>query len=167
MNPLLQEKVQAWVDGQLDAAETREVAAQVERDPECRALADNLRSFSHLLRENPPARTVPDSREFYWNAIRRGIEQSERARARDATGDRSFASPIRWLAWFLPVGVAALAFALLFRPGTEVPSTPAAGAVPRLAHHEVEAGSDQITTLTFYASEEAMTVVWLGDVDLL
>lgn len=178
MNTREQELVQAWVDGELDPADAREAARLVETDPACRTLAENLRAFSGLLRDHEPARPVPETREFYWSRIRRGIEQAERTAARPQP------SPLRrWLPWLIPAGAAALAVSLMMRPPAGPSDSPAtaiatataqdagpgagAGVVPTLAEHEVEAVSDQVTTLTFYSSQDAMTVVWLGQVDLL
>lgn len=167
MNAQQQELVQAWVDGQLDAADAREAAALVERDPACRALADNLRGFSRLLRDNPPLRPVPESREFYWATIRRGIEQAERTRERETRTAAARPSPWRWIPWFFPAAAASLALFLALRP-SDPASPPLAGSpVPRLAEHRIAAETDQLTTLTFYSAQDAMTVVWLGEVDLL
>lgn len=179
MNPELEHQLQAWVDGQLPPDEARELAARVERDPALRALADNLRSFSRLLKDHEPVRGVPDSREFYWSRIRQGIERAGAAAAPAPESERAGGAWLRWLAWMVPAAGAALALvAFLSQPSPqerEARPVAVAEAVegPRAADRggpgnlEVESPSDQLTTLTFYSAQDAMTVVWLGRVDLL
>lgn len=162
-----QELVQAWIDGQLGPTEAREVAALVQRDPAFRALADNVRGLSRLLRDHPLPRTVPESREFYWSKIRRGIEENERAVERTRDQGSLATRALRWLPWLVPAAAAVLAVAFFLRPAPETPTLVGPRGVPQMAEHRVEAVSDQLTTLTFYSAEDAMTVVWLGQVDLM
>jgi anti-sigma factor RsiW len=161
----LELQIQAWVDGELGPDATRRMAERIQQDPELKALADNLRSLSHLVREECPQPSVPVSRDFYWSGIRRGIEQSSREEVRASTPAR----PARWLAWLLPVGAAALALAL-FLPSAPAPN-PGGGTLAAsdqaLTDHELETPSPDVSSLTFYAAQDSMTIVWLGRIDSL
>ncbi len=167
MNQELQHRLQAWVDGELDPDSAREVAAWVAQEPAARMLADNLRQFSQVLREADPILTLPESREFYWSKIRRGIEQAERLEARTEVATRATPNPLRWLAWLLPAGAAALAAVFFLRPSESFPVLKASNNIPTLTQHEVETPSSEVTSLTFYSAQEGLTVVWLGSVDFL
>jgi hypothetical protein len=172
MNKDLETKVQAWVDGELDSAAARAVAQQVQADSQAQALSENLRQFSRFLQENPPARAVPETREFYWSQIRRRMDQAEAAASSRAVAERAGGRPWGWLAWALPAGAVALAAILILRPATDNQDSEDAGRAGTVASaamigHEVEAPSTSVTTLTFYSAEEAMTVVWVGQVDML
>ena len=168
MDHEFERRLQAWVDGQLDPTEARAVAATVEKDAEARQLAQNLRSLSGLLQTHAPEPTVPESRDFYWSRIRNGIEQADRGAERvDGWGSRQ-PGLLRWLAWLVPTGAAAFAAVLFLQPSNPYPLglTPAIP-VPALTDHEIETPSDEVSSLTFYASEDSMTVVWLGRIDFL
>lgn len=168
MKQELQHRLQAWVDGELDPESAREVAAWVDREPAARALADNLRQFSQVLKQAEPALALPESREFYWSKIRRGIEQAESAQARSpAAAGRPAFNPLRWLGWLLPAGAAALAAVFFLRPADSFPVLQAVSNTPAITQHEIETPSSEVTSLTFYSAQEGLTVVWLGSVDLL
>lgn len=155
--------LQAWIDGELDAPAARRIAARVEREPELREQAERLRQVSALLRDNPPVRTVPEPRDFYWSRIRQGIERTAPTAPTASSGHPG--SPLRWLGWLLPAGAAALAAILLFRP---LPPMGSAGLQsPALTGHEIDTPSGDLSSLTYYASQDGMTVVWLGRIDLL
>lgn len=153
-------KLQALIDGELPPREASRLASQLESDPEARALAENLRNLAALVRSAPPERAVPEPRDFYWSRIRQGIERME-PRPEPSAGS----GPLRWLAWLVPVGAAVVAAMLLLSP-EPTPSPQAAPAVA-LTDHVVETPSEDLSSLTFYASQESMTVVWLGRIDFL
>ena len=67
-------KVQAFLDGELTAAEAREVEGWVRSDPEARDLATEIRQTGQALKAGELARTAPEAREFYWSQIQRRIE---------------------------------------------------------------------------------------------
>lgn len=77
MNGDLQLKLQSWVDGELAGDEARRVESMVAENPAAAALAAELRMTRAFLADNEVARTVSDSREFYWSRIRREIERAE------------------------------------------------------------------------------------------
>lgn len=163
-----QQRLQAWIDGELDPAEAQAVAATVERDPAARQLATNLKTISALLRAEAPQPKVPESRDFYWSRIRQGIEQGEREKTRAQEPRTHAAGPLRWLAWLVPTGAAALAVSLFFQPNNPFPVAVAPNPPqPALTDHEVETPSEDVSSMTFYAAEDSMTVVWLGRLDFL
>jgi anti-sigma factor RsiW len=176
MNPQLQEKIQAWVDGELDPSEANHIAATAQSDPAVQALANNLRGLQTLVRNHPPEPTVDASRDFYWSRIRHGIEQAEKtnakadAKARDnATGTRtSPLNPAQWLAWLIPTAAVATVALFALRPDGLPTAMPAStNPAPVLVEHTVEAPSTEVSTLTFYSAADAMTVVWVGTADIL
>src|SRR5262245_57053785 len=85
MNGDLMLKLQAWVDGELPGDEARQVEALVSDNQEAAALANELRTTRGYVRGNELAMPVPDSPEFYWSKIRRGIERAETAEPANAT----------------------------------------------------------------------------------
>lgn len=163
----LQEKIQAWIDEELDATEAGRIAALAQSDPAVRSLAENLRGLKTLVQNHPPERALDASRDFFWSQIRQGIERAERASA--TTRPEAAAKPpsFRWLAWLIPAfGTAALAlFALrpAALPGVETPDSKP----PVLVGHVVETPLPELSSVTFYSSNDAMTVVWVGPADIL
>lgn len=165
MNKPLPTQLQAWIDGELNDADARQVEAWVNQDPEARQFCDELRGFSQLLRSHEPVRTVPETRDFYWSAIRRGIERQEAAENRKqapGTPSASRRGSAWWIAWILPAGAFALAALLFFGPagGRRAPRQAIAG-------HKIESPDVGMTSVTFYSAQESMTVVWLGKADVL
>ena len=77
MNGDVQLKLQAWVDGEISADEARQLEGLVATNPEAAALAGELRMTRGFLQGNELSRSVADTREFYWNQIRREIDRTE------------------------------------------------------------------------------------------
>ena len=90
-------KLQAWLDGELPEAEAREVAAQVARDREGAALAEELRNTRQALAGFEADVRLPESREFYWSKIAREIQRLEAAPPKPAPQESPFALFRRWL----------------------------------------------------------------------
>jgi len=166
----LQEKIQAWIDAELDAAEAGRIAALAQSDPAVRSLAENLRGMKTLVQDHPPERALDASRDFYWSQIRQGIERAERASG-TAKPEATVTPPsFRWLAWLIPA-VATVALALFALrpealPGFETPDSKPSSP-PVLVGHLVETPLPELTSVTFYSSNDAMTVVWVGPADIL
>lgn len=177
MNDELRHRLQSWVDGQLEPAAAEEIARLAAREPEARQLTENLRQVRQLLRTHEPVRTVPESRDFYWSRIRRGIEAGEAAAVETAASSDAPDRRWTWWRWLLPVAGAALVVVALrpWTPTDEVsPDTGSvtvakgpASATAVVSGHEVETPSPELTSLTFYSAQDAMTVVWVGSVDML
>lgn len=150
-------KLQAHLDGELPPDEAREVVALLQRDPEARALFDELKTTRRLLAGNETAVPVPESREFYWSQIRRELERLEpqpESRPRASWG---------WFRWFrlaVPVGAALVLGALvLHRPNIGSPP----GSTPFALGDEVETPLEELTSVTFRSESARMTVVWVSD----
>ncbi len=144
-------KLQAYVDGELPDREARAMAESLKRDERQRALHDGLRSIKSLLREHEPEHAVPETREFYWLQIRRGIAV-EPVRRATAAGWLS-----GWLRWLVPVGATALLCVYWLWP-TEGRSGSTAGL---LVGHEIETPLVETTSFAFRSESAAMTVVWV------
>jgi hypothetical protein len=163
MNEQLQHQLQAWIDGELDSGAARDIAQRVQHDPEARAFCDNLRAIHNLLRAHEPSPVVPETREFYWSKIRRGITATPEVRPAAPARE-----PVRWswLAWFIPAA-AVLVAVLLYLPGRRQAPSPELASSAVMVEHEIEAADVGLTSLTFYSAQDSMTVVWLGRNDSL
>jgi len=145
-------KLQAWLDGELPAAEAREVEQLIATDGEFSALAGELRMTKSILAGNEPDEVVvPESREFYFSKISREIERLER---QPAPAARSV-----WSSWWVrilaPVGAAAAMVALVALPNRQ-----GSGA------DETENSVQESTVIQFHSTTEKMDVIWIhSDVD--
>ena len=144
-------RVQAHADGQLSGAEAEEVSRLLSGDEQKRRLHDELRLLKALLRGNEVDHPVPETREFYWAQIRRGIEGVPLERAQ-ATGGWGW-----WLRWLVPVGAAAMLCLYWFWP-KEWSSGSTAGL---LVGHEIETPMEETTSFAFRSESAAMSVVWV------
>lgn len=156
MNEDFSMRLQAYLDGELGAAERAQVESVLAQDPEARALERELRMVMSALRDADPVVSVPESREFYWSRIERAINASEAVAARQARPESTFAG------WFrralLPLsGVAAACF-MLFMGLRET-------GLPVSMHGETESPLAETGALTFRSEAERVTVVWLYDKD--
>jgi len=149
-------QVQSWVDGELPPSQVGKVAAWVEQDPEARAIAEELRAARRVLVECAPEHRVPDTREFYWSQIARGIALAEApAQSRRAP----FAWPI-WTRWLAPAGaLAAVAVAMLLWTGVFSGSRPQP--VYLATGDEIETPLEDVASFTFRSESECMTVIWV------
>jgi anti-sigma factor RsiW len=133
--------LQAYVDGELDAARRSEVERLLDGDAGTRQIVDGLRQIARLVRENEPIATVPATREFYWSQIQRRIAAEENRGSRP----KAASDAIRWLRWLAPaLGVAAVAVVLSL-PKEE------------LAGQEIA----DATTMTFRSDTDGLTLHWL------
>ncbi|HMV01577.1 MAG TPA: zf-HC2 domain-containing protein, partial [Rhodocyclaceae bacterium] len=95
MNEDFSMRLQAYLDGELGAAERAQVESVLAQDPEARALERELRMVMSALRDADPVVSVPESREFYWSRIERAINASEAVAARQARPESTFAGWFR------------------------------------------------------------------------
>jgi anti-sigma factor RsiW len=115
-------KLQAFLDGELPEDEAREVAVEAARDAGAAALLKELRHTREAFKRSAPEVTLPESREFYWSKIARGIERLDTPRL-VAAPRRSVMQMIQ--RFLLPIGASAVvALALIIgglqlRPATE------------------------------------------------
>lgn len=145
-------RLQAWVDGELGASESREVEAWVARDDEARLLVEDLRRLQGVVGVGEVVRSIPETREFYWAGIARGIEAAERVSRRESRG------MVWWRRWLVPVGaLAAIMISLpLLRQGPDATSAGGAFIGP-----ELEKPLAGVDAFTFRSETERMTVVWI------
>ena len=101
-------KLQAWLDGELPAHMSSQVADWVETDPVARKLAEELRSVKVLLKDCEKSEKIEDSREFYWNQIARRIVVMDGAESQtEVAGSTSWMELCRQ--WLVPMsGLAAI-----------------------------------------------------------
>lgn len=116
-------QIQACLDGELSEADRRACEDRCARDPEARALLEELRHVRDALRHfDESAIRLPESREFYWSKIARAIERAESGPAVVRGG--SWVEVLRaWRRWLAPVAVlGALALAVTLRQPDSAPS---------------------------------------------
>ncbi|TAK95543.1 MAG: hypothetical protein EPO07_15405 [Verrucomicrobia bacterium] len=78
MNTELQLKLQSYVDGELSASESRQIADLLARDAEAAALVQQLQNTKSAFANGELEVKLPESREFYWSKISREIERENR-----------------------------------------------------------------------------------------
>jgi anti-sigma factor RsiW len=101
-------KLQAYVDGELSAADAGQVTAWLKRDPEAAALEAELRNLNGALAQFESELRLPETREFFWSKVERDIRRSEAAVAAPA----AVPFHIRLRRFLMPVtGVALIAIA--------------------------------------------------------
>jgi len=140
-------KLQAWVDGELFEDEARCISGEIARDAEAGGLVAELKNTRDALVSNELARTLPETREFYWSKIQREIQRREPVPAARAT-PRAF----RWKHWLAPLaGIVGLACVVTL---TGRPS-----ALPAI--DETSSVGGGMEAVTFHDQSSGMTVVWL------
>lgn len=147
-------RIQARLDGELDATESAALDCVLQQDPEARALLEELTQTRLAVRGNEPTRTLPESREFYWSKIARAIERQETAATPRPAHSTSWW--VRLAASLAGCTAVALVLFSVSRLGVSVlPTSPAptAGAVDSIL--------DDTATITFRSEAEGLTVVWV------
>jgi len=84
-------RLQSYLDGELSASEAKEITDLLAKDPESAALLTELRQTSQALAGFEEGLKLPESREFFWSKIQRGIESQEN---RANAAERS--TPVPW-----------------------------------------------------------------------
>lgn len=140
MKPETLLEIQAYADGELEAARRAEVERLLQADPSARALHKELCQMRAAVQAHEPAGRVADSREFYWSQIQRRIAAEDTAAARQPK-----AAPVfHWLRWLAPIlGVAALALIFTLRSGA--PSSLA-----------------NASAMTFRSDNDGLTIHWIN-----
>ncbi|MFN0067265.1 MAG: hypothetical protein ACKVYV_06470 [Limisphaerales bacterium] len=146
-------RLQAWMDGQLTGREATEAEALAATEAGTRALAA-LRSARATARAAGAEWPLPETREFFWSRVRRGIEAAEGQTAPAASPTPG------WVRWLLPLGAAA-ALAVLFlpRPARE------AGHADGLAGQTLQAPLDDVRAVVFHSQSDGVTVIWVADAE--
>lgn len=146
-------KLQAWVDGELSAADAREVVRWAERDSEAAALVGQLRALRRCLAAGEPERVVPETREFYWAQIARQLPPRPAASA--ARPGRAWGWRPGWF-WWAPAAALLVGLAVWWGPGRQ-PAQNASARPP-----EIETPPSELGTFTFRSEAGQMTVVWVN-----
>lgn len=148
-------KLMASLDGELSAAEAREITVLVEQDAAARALRDELAGVRQAMRGNELVVPAPETRDFYWSKIEQAISRLPADEAQPGLSWR------QWLAagrrWMAPVAGTAAAALILAASGVFTPRGPAATAGYGVA--EVEDLSEHVQSQTFRAGN--FMVVWV------
>jgi anti-sigma factor RsiW len=151
MDEQQQLKLQAYLDGELAASERREVEAWLARDPDATALLAELRQTGAVFKAFEAELKLPESREFFWSKIERGIRQEPR--------QAPTASRPSWLAaWrrlLVPVSAAA-ALALVLVVSLQVDLSGPAHSI------ELEMTLQNGNATTYRDQNQGMTLVWFS-----
>lgn len=158
MNNLERElKLQAYLDGELSAAEAAEVERWLDQDAQMAALSTELKHTKAALKTGEAEVKCPEMREFYWSKISRSIEAEERQAARATSRDLPW-----WRKLMLPMGALAALAVMLTMLQTNDPH-----AVPTPQSLEIAASVEQLDesmgAITYKDSSEGVTVVWHYD----
>ena len=152
INQDFQLKVQAYLDGELSAAEAAKMAKRVAGDKEAQSLLEALRGINATLAGHEAECKLPESREFFWSKIEREIERQSHVARPVVAGS--------WLArlqrHFLPLSGLAIVMCLL--GVVAIHSGKVAG-----QFGEMELASDDMGAYTFRDQQQQMTMVWLYD----
>lgn len=147
-------KIQAYLDGELIGAESRQVEQWLAEDPQAKLLHAELQATRDSLKGNEPAAPLPVPHAFNWSQIQKRIAAEEAVAARAAaTGFdllavlRRYLAPISSLAVLLALGVG-ISLLLTNRGGTDLV--------------EVENYSTDLNVSSFHAASEKMFVVWVS-----
>lgn len=155
MNEETQLKLQAWVDGELGEAEANRVAELAAEDLEVGQLVAELREVKSAIAGCDLARSVPETREFYWAKIARQIEAESKPQRVVRPGLMT-----RWRQFMMPLaGLTTLACIALFT------LTPVKPIVAAGAEDEINATDAATEATIFHDQSSELTVVWLQDKD--
>jgi anti-sigma factor RsiW len=147
----LELKLQAWLDGELSAAEAGEMQRLAATDPEAGRLLAELRSVKNAFAQGEPKIVFPETREFYWSKIQRQIRRESAPPPGPALSWSGYLR--RWLA--PAAGLGAVAAALLL-------ALDQSG--PRTILNQVSGASGDMNVSTFRDKNAGLNFVILQDV---
>ena len=140
-------KVQALLDGELDAREAREIEALLATSKQHAALNQELQWTKAAMAGNETAVALPETREFYWSKISRAIEAEERSAA-IPTSSRPW-----WFKLLYPAtGLAAMVAVMFVISGGRTTDGADTESVP-----------EDVNAVSFRSETEKMSVVYLSD----
>lgn len=141
-------KLQALLDGELDAREVREIEALLASSNQHAALTQELKWTKAAVVGNETTVALPESREFYWGKIARAIEADERNAAGVAAPERPW-----WLKLLFPAtGLAAMVAVMFVISG----GRPTDGA-------DTETVTEDVNAVSFRSDSEKMSVIYVSD----
>lgn len=139
-------KLQALLDGELDAREVREVEALLTQDAQSTALMQELKWTKGALVGNDAEMSLPETREFFWSKIERTIAFEEKKAA--APAERAW-----WLKLLYPAtGLAAMVAVMFVVSGGRTTD----GA-------DSESVTEDVNAVSFRSESEKMSVVYVAD----
>lgn len=155
MNDETKIKLQAYLDGELSGRDAHEVSELLSKDTEAQSLLAELKFIKSALHGNELEFKLPETREFYWSKIQRGIER----------GEKEIPAEVPAFAWWKPAyvrfagGLAAVCALLMvsfiaFNGGSPAKYASVPG--------EIE-GNGEMGALTYRSDADQMTVVYLFD----
>jgi anti-sigma factor RsiW len=141
-------KLQACLDGELSEAEAKDVTEWVSRDQDATLLFAELKNTRQALAGSEIPRKLPESREFFWSKIERGISRLEAPRPEPVR--ESLLS--RWRRLLIPLSAAAaLGIIILITVG---PSNSSLTAESEVATED--------TGSFVYRDDSGTTLIWLS-----
>jgi len=140
-------KLQALVDGELDAREARELETLLAQDAQSAALLQELKWTRSALTGHEAGVKLPESREFYWSKISRAVEAGEKQAATAPSGR------VWWLRFLYPAtGMAALVAVLFVVSGGRTTDG-----------SDSESVTEDVNAVSFRSESEKMSVVYVAD----
>ena len=141
-------KLQALLDGELDAREGRELETLLARDTEHAALMQELKWTKAAVAGNDVAASVPETRDFYWHGISRRIESEERKALISAPAERAW-----WVKFFYPAtGLAAVVAVMFVISGGRTSDGADTESIP-----------EDVSAVSFRSEAQEMSVVYVAD----
>jgi len=140
-------KLQALLDGELDAREAREMESLLANDTQAADLMQELKWTKAAAVGNEAAVALPETREFYWSKISRAIEAGER-KAAAATPERAW-----WLKFLYPATGLAATVAVMFAISGGRTTDGA----------DSESVTEDVNAVSFRSEAEKMSVVYVAD----
>lgn len=140
-------KLQALLDGELDARDVREIEALLAQDTQSAALMQELRWTKGAIVGNEAELTLPETREFFWSKVERAIE-AEQMQAAAAPAERNW-----WLKFLYPAtGLAAMVAVMFVISGGRTTDGADTESVP-----------EDVNAISFRSESEKMSVVYVAD----
>ncbi len=142
-------KLQALLDGALDAREVRDIESLLARDAQSAALMQELKWMKTAIAGNETEMKLPETREFYWSKIERGIT-TEAVKAAATPTERAW-----WFKFLYPatglIAMVAVMFAISGGRATDGADT--------------ESVPEDVNAISFRSETEALSVVYVADED--
>ena len=150
MKDELELKLQAWLDGELSAAEAEQMQRLAASNSEAGRVLAELRLVKNAFAQGEPKMAFPETREFYWSKIQRQIRREASPAPAPVLSWSGYAR--RWLA---PVaGVGAVAAALLLALDQSA---------PQIILNQVSGASSDMNVSTFRDKRAGLNFVVFED----
>lgn len=150
-------KVQAFLDGALDPAETRQVAEWLERDSEARQLHRDLSRIRDLVRAHEPKTPLPVTPDYYWSVLQGRLAPAQSPSVPVARP--RWTPAVWWWKYLVPAGGAVLLAFLISFPLMQRSTDLAADDLQGL---EVETELPEARVITYRSDTEGISVVWVN-----